>query len=143
MGASESSIGEDFEHLGKLKMTQYSIGPQLGVKLYSQIIFFETERDLNNFVFANSKSNQLSSSSKKEFANNTDSKKKGGGVYEFGVDSNIVALVASAGANISTIGNESLSTRVNYSPKGAEDSKRFNYEFSLNDTLQYNKGLAA
>merc|ERR1739848_858258 len=54
--------------------------------------------------------------------------------FEFGVDANIVALSASAGANFSTLGNEAASARV----AGTDHS----YEYRLNDALQYNKGLA-
>jgi len=106
-----------FQLLGELTMTQYSIGPQLGGKVYSQIIFFHSKNDFNNFV-----------------NNNSNESKKDNKVYEFGVDANIVALEASAGANVSTIGNETVSARVN-----GTDHK---YEFSLNKALTYNKGLA-
>jgi len=112
-----------FQLLGKLRMTQYSIGPQLGGKVYSQIIFFQTENDFKNFVIMNNNSNET----KKE-------SKEGSKVYEFSVDANVVAYVASAGANVSTIGNETVSARVN-----GTDHK---YEYRLNNTLKYNKGLA-
>merc|ERR1711959_461915 len=41
---------DDFTLVGKSTMTQLSIGPQFGGKVYSQIVFFETERDFDNFV---------------------------------------------------------------------------------------------
>jgi len=137
---------DGFERLdGKLTMTQYSIGPQLGGKVYSQIIFFETERDLKNFAAITMKTaterNEQDSNKGKAGGGG------GGGVYEFGVDANIVALMASAGANVSTIGNETVSTRVNYggggnNKDGTDATNKYNYEFRLNDTLAYNKGLA-
>lgn len=137
---------DGFERLdGKLTMTQYSIGPQLGGKVYSQIIFFETERDLKNFAAITMKTaterNEQDSNKGKAGGGG------GGGVYEFGVDANIVALMASAGANVSTIGNETISTRVNYggggnNKDGTDATNKYNYEFRLNDTLAYNKGLA-
>merc|ERR1712124_13477 len=49
-------------------------------------------------------------------------------------DANIVALSASAGANFSTLGNETASARV----AGTDHS----YEYRLNDALLYNKGHA-
>ena len=158
-----SSPISDFEQLdGALSMTQYSIGPQLGAKLYSQIIFFETERDLKNFVIVNMNTNKNNKDNSESTTASSSSSsvlpmKSNNGVYEFGVDANIVALVASAGANVSTIGNETLSTRVNYNNNDSSHSdnnkdgtekttsssnNRYNYEFRLNDTLAYNKGLA-
>ena len=158
-----SSPISDFEQIdGALSMTQYSIGPQLGAKLYSQIIFFETERDMKNFVIVNINTNKNNKDNSEPTTASSSSssilpKKSNNGVYEFGVDANIVALIASAGANVSTIGNETLSTRVNYNnnDSGHSDNNkdgtektpsssnnRYNYEFRLNDTLAYNKGLA-
>merc|ERR1711907_650853 len=54
--------------------------------------------------------------------------------FEFGVDAGVVALGANAGANFSTLGNETASARV----AGTDHS----YEFRLNNATHYNKGLA-
>ncbi len=67
---------EQFEKVGTATMYQASLGPQFGGQIYSMIIFFETERDYNEFI-------------EDEF--------------EFGADANIVALTASATAKVSSM----------------------------------------
>lgn len=133
-------------------MKQLSIGPQFGGKIYSQIIFFETERDFNNFIAINNNvgtpgidvpkdddkpdavtDNDDQVDKEMMVANSNSSNNK---MYEFGADANIVALVASAGANVSTIGDETISARV-------IGSTTRNYEYRLNNALRsYNKGVA-
>lgn len=65
-----------FEKVGTSKMIQASLGPQFGGQIYSMIIFFETEREYEEFIVEN---------------------------FEFGADANVVALTASAGGTASTI----------------------------------------
>jgi hypothetical protein len=62
-------------------MMQLSVGFQFGGQVYSEIIFFETERDYMHFI--------------------SDS-------FEFGADANVVALTASASAKATTMGNQSI-----------------------------------
>eukprot|EP00339_Tiarina_fusa_P023599 CAMPEP_0117033396 /NCGR_PEP_ID=MMETSP0472-20121206/23863_1 /TAXON_ID=693140 ORGANISM="Tiarina fusus, Strain LIS" /NCGR_SAMPLE_ID=MMETSP0472 /ASSEMBLY_ACC=CAM_ASM_000603 /LENGTH=171 /DNA_ID=CAMNT_0004742297 /DNA_START=35 /DNA_END=550 /DNA_ORIENTATION=+ len=63
--------------VGESRMLQLSFGLQFGGQVYSEIIFFEAERDFVNFTDGN---------------------------FEFGADANVVALTASAGAQASTLG---------------------------------------
>lgn len=65
------------EHIGDTTMTQVSYGLQLGGQVYSQIIFFEDERALNDFISGN---------------------------FEFGAQASATAITASAGAQTSTGG---------------------------------------
>jgi hypothetical protein len=67
-----------YKKVGTSTMFQASIGPQLGGQIYKMIIFFETEREYQQFI-------------------TTD--------FEFGASANVVAITASAGAAISTIDN--------------------------------------
>ena len=64
--------------VGTTSMTQLTIGLQLGVEAFSQIIFFEDERAFD------------------EFAN---------GNFEFGADASAVAITAGANAGTSTTGS--------------------------------------
>ena len=65
--------------VGETTLFQLSFGFQLGGQSYSEIIFFESEKDFDNFI---------------------------SGEFEFGADANVVALTASASARISTLGNQ-------------------------------------
>lgn len=71
------------ELVGHSTMGQISFGFQFGGQLYSEIIFFETERDYQHFVADN---------------------------FEFGAEANVVALTASAKASVSTLGNQGITT---------------------------------
>ncbi len=71
---SESKVGES-------NMLQISFGFQFGGQVYSEIIFFETEKDFKNFTQEN---------------------------FEFSADANVVALTASVGTKASTLGNQSI-----------------------------------
>ncbi len=64
-------------HVGDTKMTQLSIGWQLGAQAYSQIIFFEDKRAFDEFTSGN---------------------------FEFGAQATAVAITASAGASANTGG---------------------------------------
>jgi lipid-binding SYLF domain-containing protein len=66
--------------IGTSKMTQLTIGFQLGGQAYSQIIFFENESALNNFTAGN---------------------------FEFGAQATAVAITAGASAESSTGGGTS------------------------------------
>ena len=65
------------KHIGDTSMTQVSIGFQAGGQAYSQIIFFEDKRALDEFT---------------------------SGEFAFGADVNAVAITASAGASAGTTG---------------------------------------
>jgi lipid-binding SYLF domain-containing protein len=71
--------------VGGSVMVQLSFGFQFGGQVYSEIIFFETEKDFQNFTAGN---------------------------FEFGADANVVALTASAGAKASTLGNQGITAGV-------------------------------
>ena len=84
-GAAGSGIvyknltGNNQEQTGEVQMVQLSFGWQLGGQVYSEIIFFESQKDFDNFTSGN---------------------------FEFGADANVVALTASASVKASTIGNQ-------------------------------------
>ena len=65
--------------IGFTTLTQLSYGFQFGGEIYSEIIFFETEKDLTHFTNGN---------------------------FEFGASASAVALTASAGVNATTMGNQ-------------------------------------
>jgi lipid-binding SYLF domain-containing protein len=65
-------------YVGDTKMTQVTIGFQLGGQAFSQIIFFQDERAFNEFT---------------------------GGNFEFGAQATAVAITAGASASASTTGN--------------------------------------
>lgn len=65
-----------FEKVGTSTMMQASLGPQFGGQIYSMIIFFESERDYNEFISDE---------------------------FEFGADAGVVALKASASAKVSSM----------------------------------------
>ena len=69
-------------HVGDTKMTQLSIGWQLGGQAYSQIIFFEDKRAFEDFSSGN---------------------------FEFGAQATAVAITASAGAGANTGGGTQTS----------------------------------
>lgn len=73
------------ELVGHSTMGQISFGFQFGGQIYSEIIFFETERDYKHFISDN---------------------------FEFGAEANVVALTASAKASVSTLGNQGVTTGV-------------------------------
>lgn len=64
--------------VGQSKMTQLSVGFQLGGQVFSQIVFFEDQRAFDDFA---------------------------GGNFEFGADASAVAITAAASAGTSTTGN--------------------------------------
>lgn len=66
------------EYIGDTRVTQLSIGFQLGGQAFSQIIFFEDERALREFTSGN---------------------------FEFGAQANVVAITAGASAGASTQGS--------------------------------------
>lgn len=70
------------KHVGDTKMTQLSIGWQLGGQAYSQIIFFEDKRAFEDFTSGN---------------------------FEFGAQATAVAITASAGAQATTGGGAQAS----------------------------------
>ncbi|MCP3869253.1 MAG: lipid-binding SYLF domain-containing protein [Gammaproteobacteria bacterium] len=65
-------------HVGNTSMTQASIGFQVGGTGYSQVIFFEDKRALDEFT---------------------------GGNFEFGAEAQATAITAAAGATANTAGN--------------------------------------
>ena len=71
--------------IGDAQVFQVNGGWVLGGQVYSEIIFFETEKDLQHF---------------------TD------GSFEFGADANVVGLTASAGVKATTMGNQGLTAGV-------------------------------
>lgn len=66
------------KHIGDTSATQVSVGFQAGGQAYSQMIFFEDKRALDEFT---------------------------GGNFEFGADVNAVAITAAAGASAGTTGS--------------------------------------
>lgn len=70
------------EHVGDTKMTQLSVGWQLGGQAFSQVIFFEDQRAFEDFTSGN---------------------------FEFGAQATAVAITASAGAQTSTGGGTQTS----------------------------------
>lgn len=69
------------KQVGEVTMVQVSFGWQLGGQVYSEVIFFESQKDFQNFTSGN---------------------------FEFSADANVVALTASASARASTVGNQGL-----------------------------------
>ena len=69
------------KRVGSSQMIQVSFGFQFGAQVYSEIIFFETEKDFLNFTSGN---------------------------FEFGADANVVALTASASAKATTLGVQGI-----------------------------------
>jgi lipid-binding SYLF domain-containing protein len=73
----EGRVYEQGRHVGDAKMTQLTIGFQLGGQAYSQMIFFEDERALREFTSGN---------------------------FEFGAQASAVAITAGAQAGAGTTG---------------------------------------
>ena len=69
------------KRVGSTQVFQLSVGFQFGAQVYSEIIFFETEKDFQNFTSGN---------------------------FEFGADANVVALTASASAKATTLGVQGI-----------------------------------
>jgi lipid-binding SYLF domain-containing protein len=67
--------------VGEAKMMQLSFGFQFGGQVYSEIIFFDSEKDMENFTQGN---------------------------FEFSADANVVALSASASTKASTMGVQGI-----------------------------------
>jgi lipid-binding SYLF domain-containing protein len=67
--------------IGDSNMMQLSFGFQFGAQVYSEIIFFESEKDFENFTQGN---------------------------FEFSADANAVALTASASVKASTMGMQGV-----------------------------------
>ena len=78
----EGRVFMNGDHIGDTSMTQLSIGLQLGGQAYSQIIFFEDKRALDDFT---------------------------GGNFEFSAEASAVAITAGASASASTAGGASAS----------------------------------
>jgi lipid-binding SYLF domain-containing protein len=67
------------QRTGEATMAQVSVGFQAGGKAFSEIIFFEDKRALDEFESGN---------------------------FEFGADASVIAVTAAAGATVSTAGDE-------------------------------------
>lgn len=65
--------------IGFSTLTQLSYGFQFGGQLFSEMIFFESEKDLKSFTEGN---------------------------FEFGATANVIAIATSAGAKATTMGNQ-------------------------------------
>jgi len=79
----EGRVYEHGKNIGKTTMTQASIGFQLGGAGFSQVIFFEDKRALDEFTRGN---------------------------FEFGTEVQGVALTAAAGASASTSGSAAVAS---------------------------------
>ena len=79
------------EYVGDTKLTQLTIGLQLGGQAYSQIIFFEDKRAFDEFT---------------------------GGNFEFGAQATAVAITAGASASSSTAGGSSAGAEGRASDRG-------------------------
>jgi lipid-binding SYLF domain-containing protein len=71
-------VYEKGKYIGDTSMTQVTVGFQLGGQAYSQIVFFEDKRALDEFT---------------------------GGNFEFGAEASAVAITAAAGAKATTAGS--------------------------------------
>jgi len=80
IGAAHGSgrVYEEGDYIGDAKMNQLSVGLQLGGQAYSQIIFFEDKRALDEFTSGN---------------------------FEFGAEASAVAITAGVSANATTSGS--------------------------------------
>ncbi len=74
----EGHVYEQGKYIGNTSMAQASIGFQLGGQAFSQIIFFQDKRALDEFI---------------------------GGNFEFGADASVVAITAGASAQATTTGS--------------------------------------
>jgi len=79
LGAAHGSgrVYVNGKHVGDTKMTQLTVGPQLGGQAYSQVIFFESKRAFDEFTSGN---------------------------FEFGVQASAVAITAAAEAQATSGG---------------------------------------
>jgi lipid-binding SYLF domain-containing protein len=75
----DGHVYEKGKVIGETSMTQLSIGLQAGGQAYSEIVFFQDKRSLDEFT---------------------------GGNFEFGAGMNAIAITASAGASAGTTGSE-------------------------------------
>ena len=75
------------KHVGDTSMTQASIVFQIGATGYSQVIFFEDKRALNEFTSGN---------------------------FEFGADAQVTAITAAAGASAKTTGSSATASGGKY-----------------------------
>jgi lipid-binding SYLF domain-containing protein len=73
----DGRVYEQGRYIGRTSMTQVSVGLQLGGQAYSQIIFFEDKRSLEDFTSGN---------------------------FEFGADASAVVITAAASASAGTAG---------------------------------------
>ena len=76
-------VYEGGKHIGNTEMTQASIGFQLGGSGFSQVVFFQDKRALNEFT---------------------------SGKFEFGAEAQAVALTAAAGASANTGGSSATAS---------------------------------
>jgi len=72
---------DNVKKVGGSTLLQVSFGFQFGGQVFSEIIFFASQKDFENFTQEN---------------------------FEFSADANVVALNASASAKVSTMGNQSI-----------------------------------
>ena len=79
----EGRVYEQGKYVGNTKMTQATIGFQLGGEGFSQVIFFQDKRALDEFI---------------------------GGNFEFGADVHAVVLTAAAGASANTAGSSATAS---------------------------------
>jgi len=75
----DGHVYEKGKVIGETSMTQLSIGLQAGGQAYSEIVFFQDKRSLDEFT---------------------------GGNFEFGAGMNAIAITAAAGASAGTTGSE-------------------------------------
>jgi lipid-binding SYLF domain-containing protein len=94
----DGQVYEQGKLIGDTAMTQASIGFQIGASGFSQVIFFEDKRALNEFTKGN---------------------------FEFGAEVSAVALTAAAGATASTGGSSATASggKNNATTKGAGYNK--------------------
>ena len=88
-------------HVGYTDMKQLSVGPQLGGKSYSQIIFFEDKRAFDEFI---------------------------SGKFEFGADASVTAVTAGANASAGTGG---ISKGTSEGPNDASTQGKYNSGFAV------------
>ncbi len=91
----EGQVYRGGKHIGNSKMTQLTVGFQLGGQVYSQIIFFEDERAFTEFTSGN---------------------------FEFGAQATAVAITAGASAQTTTGGGTSAG--VSGGTKNADTASR-------------------
>ena len=87
--------------VGYSKMKQISVGPQLGGKSYSEIIFFEDKRSFDEFI---------------------------SGKFEFGADASVTAITAGANADAGTGG---VTKGTSEGPRDANTQGKYNTGFAV------------